>query len=225
MSRDTRDWQKDMELCSAATDGLDMVQGETQVFTQFAVEDINVADFIKEEDAIFFIESREALPYWLQQYANMKVSKQIYRKVAQKYSMKYRAEKERTDRIESELELAYDEVERMQKEYARLDETAANDYDKLVAEKERADKAEASGKEWMCAYWSLHGKYKAVEEREQKLKEAYEKLESIFCDCGTWVEVNTDDYSRVLDDANETTYREAKEIYSSLQTLDKEEDK
>lgn len=41
-----------------------------------------------------------------------------------------------------------------------------------AAEKERVDKAESSSKEWMEAYWSLHGKYKVAEEREQKLKNA-----------------------------------------------------
>lgn len=53
----------------------------------------------------------------------------------------YAAEKERADRLNNELELAYYEVEKLQEEYFRLDEEAAKDYDELVATKERAGKA------------------------------------------------------------------------------------
>lgn len=66
------------------------------------------------------------------------------------------AEKERADRLESELETAYNEVEKLQKEYARLDETAASDYDQLTA----------------------------AEAREKKLREAIEQALSWTWDCG-----------------------------------------
>lgn len=52
----------------------------------------------------------------------------------------YAAEKERVDRLESELETAYNEIEKLQKEYAHLDETAANDYDQLTAAEAREKK-------------------------------------------------------------------------------------
>lgn len=73
MSRDTRDWEKDMKMCE-----------------QFGDSDMpySITEFSK------------MLPHWLQQFAKMKDSKQIYRKVAQKYSRKYRAEKERADKAE-----------------------------------------------------------------------------------------------------------------------------
>ncbi|MDQ0091647.1 hypothetical protein J2T12_005087 [Paenibacillus anaericanus] len=76
MSRDTRDWQKDKAICTQSkvngfSDGLSFLP---------ILPDIGL--------------------YWLQQYANMKDSKQTYRKVAQKYSRKYRAEKERADKAE-----------------------------------------------------------------------------------------------------------------------------
>ncbi|MCF2717855.1 hypothetical protein LWE69_11760 [Paenibacillus sp. UKAQ_18] len=67
MTDKARNWQEDMKLCQKATAGLDMIRGEKEVFTQCGFEDQRVADFEKEDDAIFMIEAREALPYWLQQ--------------------------------------------------------------------------------------------------------------------------------------------------------------
>ncbi|MFS8215652.1 hypothetical protein [Paenibacillus sp. S29] len=67
MTDKPRNWQEDMKLCQKATGELDMIRGEKQVFTQCGFEDQRVADFEKEEDAIFMIEAREALPYWIKQ--------------------------------------------------------------------------------------------------------------------------------------------------------------
>ena len=74
---EVRDWQKDKAICTQSkvngfSDGLSFLP---------ILPDIGL--------------------YWLQQYANMKDSKQTYRKVAQKYSRKYRAEKVRADKAES----------------------------------------------------------------------------------------------------------------------------
>ena len=92
---------------------------------------------------------------WLQQYAAEKERSDELREDANRWEAKAEklarelaAEKERADRLASELETAYNEVEKLQKEYARLDETAANDFDKLTE----------------------------TEAREQKLREAYEKM-------------------------------------------------
>ncbi|KKO51124.1 hypothetical protein [Paenibacillus sp. DMB20] len=49
-----------------------------------------------------------------------------------------------------------------------------------TAEKERADKECHIAKEWMDAYWSLHAKYKALEAREQKLREAIKWVKQMF---------------------------------------------
>ncbi|MGO4953009.1 hypothetical protein [Paenibacillus sp. DRB1-1] len=67
MTDKPRNWQEDMKLCQEATGELDMIRGEKQVFTQCGFEDQRVADFEKEEDAIFMIEACEALPYWIKQ--------------------------------------------------------------------------------------------------------------------------------------------------------------
>lgn len=71
-------------------------------------------------------------PYWLQQYA---------------------VEKERADQAESELEAAYNEVDKLQKEYARLDETAANDFDQLTAAEAREKKLREAIEAMMPGMW------------------------------------------------------------------------
>ena len=92
---EVRDWQKDMEMCKALEgeewrahgDGLFLYQRGGYMSTYWDEEHVQVVN-----------EHRSALTYWLQQYAKMKDSKQTYRKVAQKYTRKYRAEKERADK-------------------------------------------------------------------------------------------------------------------------------
>ncbi len=97
----------------------------------------------------------EILKYWLQQYAT---------------------EKERADRLESELETAYNEVEKLQREYAHLDETSANDYDQLTAAEAREKKLrEAIEEEVKCHI--LLGTYKRADELRELLASLYPKEE------------------------------------------------
>ncbi|WP_318626909.1 hypothetical protein [Paenibacillus polymyxa] len=106
MTDKPRNWQEDMKLCQKATDGLDMIRGEKQVFTQCGFEDQRVADFEKEDDAIFMIEAREALPYWLQQYAALEREYERFQKAARGWNddlTKAEAEIERKDAEIAEL--------------------------------------------------------------------------------------------------------------------------
>lgn len=71
--------------------------------------------------------------YWLQQYA---------------------AEKELSDRLMSELDASDKEIYKLQKEYASLDETAANDYDKLTATEAREKKLREAIEKAISQSWS-----------------------------------------------------------------------
>ncbi|WP_433943486.1 hypothetical protein [Paenibacillus sp. SN-8-1] len=68
----SRDWQKDMSMCKEATESPDMCIGDTEVFSEYVEvggEQVLIGRFNKTEDALFFCEAHEALPYWLQKYA------------------------------------------------------------------------------------------------------------------------------------------------------------
>jgi hypothetical protein len=55
-----RDWQKDWELCQAATPGPWRAEVYAQRIMPYICEHVNAAD------ARFIAEAREAIPYWLQ---------------------------------------------------------------------------------------------------------------------------------------------------------------
>lgn len=66
-----RDWQADWELCDLVSDGLNMILGETEVFSdyvEYAGDESIIANFKRTEDALFFCKASVALPYWMQQY-------------------------------------------------------------------------------------------------------------------------------------------------------------
>lgn len=76
MTQDKRDWQKDMEMCKAASQGpwYSGVIGKEPMAVWYNIiggpKLITVADHIQAHaDARFTAESRTALPYWLQESA------------------------------------------------------------------------------------------------------------------------------------------------------------
>lgn len=81
----SRDWQKDMEMCSSL-EGEEWMNEGTQLeeYDRWRGTGVRyIATFDREEEAMIVADIREALPYWLQQYA---------------------AEKERADRMERRAE-------------------------------------------------------------------------------------------------------------------------
>lgn len=86
MTKHVRDWQEDMKMCEKASpepwrvEQLEYMGNRGMV--QETVIDGVTSEIYNEEDARFIAEAREALPYWLQQYA---------------------AEKERADKLQTEL--------------------------------------------------------------------------------------------------------------------------
>lgn len=77
MTKQVRDWQEDMKMCEKASpepwsvDQLEYMGNRGMV--QETVIDGVTSEIYNEEDARFISEARQALPYWLQQYAVWKV--------------------------------------------------------------------------------------------------------------------------------------------------------
>lgn len=73
MTKQVREWQEDMKMCEKASpepwrvEQLEYMGNRGMV--QETVIDGVTSEIYNEEDARFIAEAREALPYWLQQYA------------------------------------------------------------------------------------------------------------------------------------------------------------
>lgn len=75
-----RDWQADMDTWKAATEGPEVCEGDDTVWSQYVDENgagIFIAKFERPEDALFYCEAYDALPYWLQQYVAEKARADI----------------------------------------------------------------------------------------------------------------------------------------------------
>lgn len=152
-----RDWQADMALCEKATqepwvsERAKLLPWST-VYPQDSFKFI--CDRVKHEDADFIAEARTALPYWLQEVKKLcEVNQQEQRKILG-LRIRLNAEKERADIAELAYQgLAENAVNRG--EYQSLLDKHTAMTKAYRAEKERADQAEA---------------------REQKLKEALERI-------------------------------------------------
>ncbi|WP_052087965.1 hypothetical protein [Paenibacillus wynnii] len=78
MTQTPRDWQKDMEMCEAATPGpWEVWEDDGDVKVQASTEGPNIANFGRYgwgvmTEAIFTAEARTSLPYWLQEAKEQK---------------------------------------------------------------------------------------------------------------------------------------------------------
>lgn len=136
-----RDWQADMALCEKATQE-PWVSERAKLLPWSTVYPRDSFKFIcervKHEDADFIAESRTALPYWLQQYAEVKEERDGWRSLAENLNADVRqlqqelaAEKERVDKLQSELseytEAQWKAFEREQKLMGAIEEILKED--------------------------------------------------------------------------------------------------
>jgi len=151
MSRDTRDWQKDMDIASKLQTWDVDPGGVEDAAAFYTLDEDGIyttirADGMLGEDAEMLEESIAALPYWLQQYAQEANEVCFWKGEAQK--------------AQREVHVLTMQNEDLKSLYA--------------AEKERADKAEALAKAFEAASKAAGVGLREAEEREQKLKEAIE---------------------------------------------------
>lgn len=77
VTKQVRDWQEDMKMCEKASPEPWRVEqleymGNRGMIQETVIDGVT-SEIYNEEDARFISEARQALPYWLQQYAVWKV--------------------------------------------------------------------------------------------------------------------------------------------------------
>ncbi len=116
----SRDWQKDMELCQQLNDwyehewqaGQDEDSKIIRIYEIIPDEPCNfVAECENDMTSTYFMESRKALPYWLQQYAQLQSDfnyittvKDSYKKRLEEWGNRALESEAREQKLREELE-------------------------------------------------------------------------------------------------------------------------
>lgn len=104
-----RNLHADLALCDAATDGLDVEDGEMVVFTHYLESDgnPNVAKFKRHEDAVFYVEARTGWPAAIRRAIEAEDSVRAHDRACRREMRRLEAEVERLRKLMRYAESMY----------------------------------------------------------------------------------------------------------------------